>query len=499
MGGGLVVTDTAGINVRHMVHEQSNTGSLPNEVVQVIHEDVRGGIWIGTRGGGLSLYDRGSDTFRHYREADGLANDVVYGILEDDDGFLWLSTNRGLSRFDPRTEEVLNYDVSDGLQSNEFNRWAFEKTDDGALVFGGMNGVNIFDPGRLTRNSVPPEVALTSVHVRNRPWADGPLGASIRELVLGYDQNVVSFDFAALHFANPSRNQTRYRLDGLEDEWTTSGPKATARYANLAPGRYTFMAEAANSDGVWRADALALPIVVRPPYWRTWWFMILAAVAAGSVLLAAHRARVGRVIAEERMRTRIARDLHDDVSATLSGISYFAHSIRGDDIGAGSPTSAKFLDLIDRSATEARERIGDIIWAIDPDHDSWEALLSRLRRQASDLLGSSGVEHRIDMPTNLQLRPLRPGQRSSFWLVFKEILTNVARHADATRVEIRLREREGAVTLVIRDDGRGFDTESASRGRGLDNIEARAKELGAILSLETRPGEGTSYTLTFRP
>lgn len=495
---GLFALDPETGVARHYLHVPGDATSLSHDIVHHVTEDRRGTLWVGTRGGGLSRYDADADAFVHYRSSDGLANDVVYGILEDDDGFLWISTNQGLSRFDPVTESFRNFDVADGLQSNEFNRYAFQKTADGELIFGGINGITRFNPSRTEPNDAPPLVALTSVSVGNRPVAVGPAASSLGELRLAHHQNLISFDYVGLHFASPRQNRYSYRLEGVEDDWVDAGTRRFVSYANLDPGEYTFRVRAANSDGVWSEQEVALAIVVLPPFWATWWFIAMVVVAAASLLFAGHRFRVATLLREEQMRTRIARDLHDDVSATLSSVAFFAEAIRSDIGGLERPRAERFLGLISGSAREARERISDIVWAISPEHQSWESLMARIRRYASDAFDSNSIRHHIVLPHTVLLKPLPPDRRNQFWLIFKELVANATRHSECTLVRIELSARGKRISFSFADDGVGFDPTGEATGEGVSNIRARAAALDAVIELETSLGRGTRWTLSFR-
>ena len=325
--GGLYAFDPATEQLKRYTHDPADGGGLRNPAVQSIYQDSRGDLWIGTRGGGLSRLEPDGQGFRHYLQADGLANDVVYGIVEDDGGLLWISTNRGLSRFDPVSGVFRNYDVTDGLQRNEFNRWAHLVASDGTIFFGGINGLTAFRPGTFDGTSTPPPVALTSVRVRNRVVATGRTAAKLTRIELPADQNFFSLEFVALDFSNPAQNQYAYWLDGFDDDWIQAGSRRYARYTNVGPGEYEFRLRAANNEGVWNNEGLSLAVTVLPPLWETWQFILLALASGASMVYALYRYRVRQLIRVERTRTRIARDIHDDLNATLSSISFFAHAM----------------------------------------------------------------------------------------------------------------------------------------------------------------------------
>jgi diguanylate cyclase (GGDEF)-like protein len=252
-------------------------------VVYVLRKDRKGRIWIGTQGGGFNLWHPETGAFSRFREKDGLPNDVVYGILEDAQGRLWLSTNKGISRFDPELKIFRNFDVNDGLPSNEFNGGAYFKTSAGELTFGGINGFVIFKPDEIQDFSFVPPVVLTDFQIYNKsvpivqtPDAQSPLRSSItetKELKLSHRDRVFSFEFAALNFIFPEKNQYAYRMEGFDKDWNYVGTRRYAHYTNLSPGRYTFRVKGSNNNGVWNEEGVSVGIRITPPFWRTPWFL----------------------------------------------------------------------------------------------------------------------------------------------------------------------------------------------------------------------------------
>jgi diguanylate cyclase (GGDEF)-like protein len=295
-GGLWIGTDGAGLNLldrraggfRHFTHDPKDRSSLSADTIYSLHVDPAGTLWIGTRGGGLARLEgspeSGKVQFTSYSEMDGLANEAVYGILQDAAGLLWLSTNNGLSRFDPRSETFRNYDASHGLQANEFNFGAYYRSTSGELFFGGVNGFNAFFPDRLESNSHVPAVVLTALLKFNKPVAAGGPASQIRRIDLGFRDDVVTFEFAALDYAAPGKNRYAYKLDGFDSNWIELGNIHRVTYTNLDPKSYVFRVKAANNDAVWNENGLAIALTVEPPPWRTWWaYLLYTLLGAGAV------------------------------------------------------------------------------------------------------------------------------------------------------------------------------------------------------------------------
>ena len=261
-------------------YQARNKETISNDSILSISQDSKGRVWIGTAGGGLNLYHPETDSFTYYLEKDGLPNGVVYGILEDAQGYLWLSTNFGISRFDPETETFRNFDVGDGLQSNEFNSGAYAKGRGGELYFGGIDGLTVFHPLSINVSPYLPQVALTSLTQDDTPVATNSSVETAQDVVLRWPENSLEFEFAALSYSQPNKNHYAYKLEGFDTNWHFIGTKRDGRYTNLPGGEYTLLLKASNSDGVWNEIPVRIKVTVIPPFWQTVWFKVLMGVIA---------------------------------------------------------------------------------------------------------------------------------------------------------------------------------------------------------------------------
>lgn len=293
---------------------EQNEIDLESGAVYSFYEDDRGNLWIGTDSGLVQVARDRTDApalARRYTRANGLSNDTVYGILQSDRGRLWISTNDGISRFDPRTGEMTRYDVSHGLQSNEFNLGAYHATDEGELLFGGMNGFNLFDPLGIGRNEHRPPVVLTGFSRLNEP---APLEAPIwatDEVEVGHRDYVVTFEFAALDFTDPSRNTYQYMLEGLDPSWVDLGTDRRVTYSGLAGGRYEFRVRGANNDGIWSDEEARLSVLVHSPPWKTTGAYLLYATLAALILGLILRSQHQKLKREARYNTALRVEVAD--------------------------------------------------------------------------------------------------------------------------------------------------------------------------------------------
>ncbi len=313
MDGGLNRLDT---NTGDFVHYQNRRGdpkSLGNDSVLSLYESKNGTLWIGTAGGGLNRYDIKTDSFTSFTEKDGLPNNVINGILEDKENNLWVSTNYGLSRFNPFTNEFRNYTVSDGLQSNEFNSNAHAITIHGEMYFGGINGINFFDPLTISTDTYVPPVVLTSLTQNGAPLTTEVQAEKLEEFTLQWPNNSFEFEFAALSYSQPNKNQYAYKLENFDDSWNNIGTKHNSLYTNLPGGTYTLKLRGSNSDGIWNDNGRSIALTVIPPFWETWWFRSFSVLVFGTLIAAGYRWRVKAIEGRNRQLENLVQRRTSDL------------------------------------------------------------------------------------------------------------------------------------------------------------------------------------------
>jgi signal transduction histidine kinase/ligand-binding sensor domain-containing protein/DNA-binding response OmpR family regulator len=299
-------------------HDPDDPHSISNNTVNVIYESSFRGknvMWVGTEAG-LNRFDPESEKFFRYTTKEGLPSDMINGILEDKHDNLWLSTNSGLSRFNPQTKEIKNYDVNDGLLSNQFYPGAFFKGRDGALFFGGINGINYFYPERIKDNTQIPEIVITGFRIFNQPvmikrnvvMENGDaisLSKNIsatQEIVLSYSENIFSFEFAALDYRSPLKNKYAYQMEDVDPDWVyTDASRRFATYTNLDPGEYIFRVKGSNNDAIWNEAGTSIKIIITPPWWETnlAYFMYLFLI--GAIVFAVWRVQINRLKMKHQM------------------------------------------------------------------------------------------------------------------------------------------------------------------------------------------------------
>jgi ligand-binding sensor domain-containing protein len=293
-----------------------SAGHFNDLITSSFYEDEAGILWVGTTHGGLNRFDPGTGLFHAYTTHDGLPTNAIASIQGDHNGYLWLSTNQGISRFDPRTQSCRNYDQGDGLQDNEFYNSVSTHDPSGELLFGGPNGFNVFHPDSLQDNRLIPSIHLISFTVLDKPRV-----LATDRMELSYRENFLSFEFAALNYVMPEKNQYAYQLVGVDEKWVYAGTRRFARYTNLDPGEYTFRVKGSNNDGVWNEQGLTIFLLIHPPWWRTNWFITLAIATIIGLIYGGFRYRIGKIRKEEAQKTAFHKAQEEQKTAFHKKVS----------------------------------------------------------------------------------------------------------------------------------------------------------------------------------
>jgi len=308
---GLYSYESSGNNIRRHGADSKLGDVFVSQDINSLCEASDGAIWVGTWGGGLSKYDITSGSIKTYTMDDGLPSLGIQGILEDEDGqALWISTFSGLTRFNLETEQFTNLSLKDGVQGKSFADGAYLKTSEGLMVFGGSNGINIFDPGDVVKDAIVPLVYITQLEVGNSSSEDQSILVLINPtfeseaITLKHSENNLSIDYAGIHYANPERNKFAFKLENYDEDWRHVGNQRAAYYNNLPPGKYAFKVKAANSNGVWNEEGAMINIHITPPWWKTWWAYGVYVFCLLIGAYAIERALRRRVIEKQRSLTR---------------------------------------------------------------------------------------------------------------------------------------------------------------------------------------------------
>ncbi len=467
---------------------------VPEGWIRDLYLDDAGRLWIASSRGGLARVDETAaerPRFVAYTTANGLASNNAWCVVADELGRIYVGTTRGVDRIEVATGGVKHFTSADGLP-NGHQQAAFRDRR-GTLWFGSVFGLASLDP-EPERANEPPRTLVTGLRIAGVARPVSALGeAALAALDLGPDENSVSLDFLGLGASLGEELRYQYRLEGAQEEWSALSAERTVTFANLAPGAYRFSVRAVDAEGLASPEPAGVAFSIAAPVWRRWWFITLATVLISLGAYGLYRYRVRRLVQIERVRTRIATDLHDDLGANLTRIailSEVASYQRGPDAGESSS-----LASIARISRESVTSMNDIVWAINPKRDSFDDLVSRMRQLANETLATAGVEVNFTAPETESGTRIGHELRRQLYLIFKEVINNAARHSGCRRVDIAVEIDRRRFALTVSDDGRGFDRSAEVDGNGLANISQRALAVGARLEMRTAPGAGTTVQL----
>lgn len=497
---------------------------LPSDNVSSLYADSDGVLWVGTDGGGLARFHQGR--WARYTRKDGLISNRIGYLVEDSQRYLWIGSTAGLMR---ASKQDLNafangtthfipgrvFGKPDGLPIRECSFGTQPgpcRTPDGKLWFPTIQGLAAIDPAVLKPNPPPPPVRVEAVFIDGQPQHKDSL--NLREanpFVVPAGKQHIEIHYSSLSLAAPDRTRFKYRLEGHENEWVDAGSSRVARYSGkLPPAQYQFHVIACNEHGVWNEVGATLAFTITPPFWRTWWFMsAVGAGLLGGVAGTVHHlstkkwqqqvARLRQQEALEKERTRIARDIHDQLGASLTQVALLGELVESD---KETPAEVEIhARQISQTARDTTRVLDEIVWAVNPSNDTLEGLMTYLCKHTQEYLTVAGLHYRLDVPERLPVLPLPPEVRHNVFLACKEAVTNVVRHARASEVWIRLRLECGRFVLEVEDDGIGLghlDPKAALTRNGLRNMRERMEEVGGEFSFAPGAKNGTLIRLTIR-
>ncbi|MCW5910621.1 MAG: hypothetical protein KIT62_06075 [Cyclobacteriaceae bacterium] len=412
--------------------------------------------------------------------------------------YIWYITYNNVARLNPKTNETRLYTQADGiLLPGEF-KFAL-KDRQGRIFITSTEGLSWFYPGQIEDDTVSRNFAFTNLRLFNhtvtqeqdsvhRYAIPGQL-SELKSITLNHNHSFFSVEYAAFEFMAPEKIQYAYKLDGFDEDWVDVGNRTFASYTNLDPGNYTFRVKYTNPDGFRSPHVASLHIRINPPYWRTWWFISFVVLALASILYALHRYRLAQSLQLERLRTKIASDLHDEVGSSLTRISIYSELVQN---GLSDKEKANYLSAIGGLSREVVSTMSDMVWSIDNGNDTLEALIIRMKDFATEVLNAKNIAFSFTTNDHEGRKIIEPAVRQNIYLIFKEAINNIVKHAGATHVSVSL-IYHNQLELKIADNGIGLPQSQQRTGNGLRNMQRRAKTIQANLTLSS--GSGTSVHL----
>ena len=470
-------------------------------LIRDILVDHSGRVWVATTQAGLSRIDNPNSEHPHlvqFTTADGLSSNEVRCITEDRFGRIYVGTNRGVDQLNNtssagKTEplRVNHYTWADGLVKGTVHS-AFRDRQ-GTLWFVNNDGISRFVP-QPDRDVTLPPILITGLRVMGVPQLLSQLGEPhIANLRLPPFRNEFEVEFLSSDFRPGARLLYQYKLEGITGQWSTPSDERRVHYAGVMPGVYRFLVRAVSSEGKSSPLPATLSITVLDPFWRTWWFISLEATMVGLVVYVIYRYRLAQLLALERIRTRIAADLHDDIGSSLSQVAILSEVVRRR-IDESDPEINAPLTRIGEISRDLVDSMGDIVWAINPTKDKLYYLAQRIRDFADDVFAADDVHFQFRAPDRDHNPAIGADTRRQVFLILKECIHNIIRHAKCTRVDIEIRIEGKRLLVEVHDNGVGFEPCTAVNGHGLASMQDRARRLGGKITFAARD-HGTAVTL----
>src|SRR5579871_2774585 len=473
--------------------------TFPTGSMYSLFLDHQGRLWASTtRSGLVRIDDPGADhpKLSTYSTKDGLSSDDVRAVTEDHFGEIYFWTDRGVDRLNPTTGAIHHYTEADGLVSPGSDHHVAYCDREGRLWFG-LDGLSLLQPAPV-RHGEPPPIRITQVKIQDQSYLISELGEiRVDGLVLPHNKNQIEIGYSSVNFGPGDAIRYQYKLEGVAgSDWSPATEIRAVNYPNVPPGRYRFLVRAVNAEGVVSPTVATVDWQILPPVWRRWWFLTLAALLTAWLIYRAYNYRVHHLLDLERIRTRIATDLHDDIGSSLTQIAIMSEVVRQrrhDD--ADSEPLVRIADL----SRELVDSMSDIVWAVNPKRDHLGDLAQRMRRLASDMLDGANIDVQFRAPAGSAATSLSAELRREIFLIFKEAINNVVRHANSSVVEITFDVRGDELFLEVHDNGLGFQPLTIEgQGHGINSMEERARRVGGSVVIESDPGRGTTIRLNAR-
>ncbi len=443
--------------------------------------------------GALDFINKRTGAVRQFTYQDGLPSNSVTRVRVDAKGFLWIMTSSGLCRYNPVNNRISTYDHKDGINV----MLSFDNADyvasDGRILFGGGSSLLIFDPAVLGKDQTPPNITISGFRLFSQNLPVDSL-QHLPEVRLKHDENSFTLFFTALSFAQKDKLVYHYQMEGIDKDWEVADNTYSRTYSLLPPGHYTFKIYGETVGGQRSANVTEMHIYIRPPFWATGWFICLCVLVVAGIVYTIHNARISKLLAMEKLRNRVARDLHDDMGSTLSTINILS-AMAKTKMSVDTVKTSEYLTKISDNSQRMMEAMDDIVWSIKPSNDSLQKITARMREFATNVLEAKDMGLDFHVDENVYTTRLNMAARRDFFLIFKEAVNNAAKYSNADKVVVRVSCSNRRLKLIVKDNGQGFITKRAD-GNGLSNMTKRADSLNGSINIKSAPGQGTEVNLS---
>ena len=477
---GVICLDQYGKNIH-----QSILGKpyFTNDIfITSFYEDNSKQLWLTSKNYGIFNINLEQKLIEHYTQKDGLANDETYGILCNNDGSsLWISTANGLSNFDNKKKQFKNYYENEGIANNEFNRCAYYQSSDGTFYFGGINGVTFFKPDNIKKENISFLPILSSYKIYNSkgdvktyPY----LGKINDNIVLKSTDNIIEFQVSSSDYVDLSKRTYKFFLEGFDNDWSsTTNSNNTIRYTNLPAGNYTLNLKSIGGLGEWSNNILSVKIIILQPFYKSFWFFVFILSLFLIFLYLIFKYRIAQIKKYNDIRLSIGTNLHDELGGTLYAINFTANSL----VDANNYDLSK-LQTLKSLCQKAYKNMSDIIWAINPENQTFEKLMIKMDDEAISILGNYYSSYHFKTENVNIKSKIRLDIAHHILMIYKEALVNIIKHTVPTSIEVKL-NNSPIFELEISNNYNLVSYSELRSGNGLNNIKKRSQQINGKLEI----------------
>ena len=460
--------------------------------IHCIEESNQGdNIWIGTSSG-LGVMHADSLIYREVSSENiNLSDESIHGISIDDNKQLWMTTNNGLIKFDPSSRNSHRFGLADGLLSKVYqNNSSITSSVGHTILLKSKNGVTFFEPDKVKLINTKPKIHLSNFLVNDEIYPLKNNNSDKKELTFTHEENTLSFELATLDYSDPHSNNYTFEMEGYDKAPVDNGKRNFVRYGNLPTGHYNFKVWSSNSDKIKNEEPFEMAITIKPPFYQRWWFYLLCLLILSSIVYGIFKYRLEQALKVERLRVKISSDLHDDVGGILSGLALRTEILEL----TGDHNIKTDLNKIAEMSRNAMSRMRDTVWAIDSRKDKTKNLLDRMAEHAEEVLTPKDIQFFITH-SDIDLEKTIPTDvRQNIYLIFKEAITNTAKHSNGNEVSITLKKEGRTFTMSIKDNGKVQQKNYKSTGLGIGNMHMRSKQIGVTLKVDISDGYNIHMT-----
>lgn len=466
--------------------DKNDPTSISDQSVQCITNINDSLLALGTASGGINIFNKHSEKFSHITTREGLPSNNVTSLYFEAPNDLWVACGQGLCKVNLENRKIFHYGLEDGIFNNDFSDCLrFYKTKEGNLLLGYKGGFVRFRPDSIGSTVPPADVQITGFKIYNQPLLVDSFLDKTETVELSHGQNFITLEFASLSFLEPQRTNYYYQLKGVDQDWVNAGQQTFAAYANLSPGPYTFNVKCENRDGISSQKITTLSIVIRPPFWQTWWFKFILFASIALFLYGLYNFRISQLLKLQAMRNEISKDLHDDLGTTLGSINILSEVAKKNMNTGLHDQTISLLTKISENAQEMVEKMSDIVWAINPKNESLGKIIQRLTNFGRITCESKEIELELNADEAAVNQVVTMESIKNIYLIIKEAMNNAIKHSECRHLKVTLKSTAGALKISVVDDGKGFDPLLVRSGNGLFNMESRVKEMKGSISIHS--------------